>query len=93
MSGRNGSSSHQQNVELMREIGSTKGYDPMPPDQYLTYQNKRYPPKLRLWAWMLSKTIRQGHRSAYAVEEHGKGLTIQHGAADLDMDEGDVRRA
>jgi hypothetical protein len=79
--------------QLMREMGSTKGFDPIPPDQYLTYQDTRYSPGQRLEAWMRSKTIRYGHRSPNAVDEHGNELYLKHAAADLKMDPGNVGRA
>src|SRR5690242_6399500 len=85
----NGASSVTQ---LMRAMGSEKGFDPMPPDQYLTYQDQRYSPAQRVWAWMLSKTIRHGHRSKHAVDEQGKPLTLQHAALQLEMDGGNVRK-
>jgi len=93
MSANGNGNSQQQNVDLMRMIGSTRGYDPIPPDQYLTYQDQRYAPKLRLWAWMLSRTIRQGYRSPHAVDQNGHALGLQHAAADLGMDVANVYRA
>jgi hypothetical protein len=99
MSGAEKKPPHRQNGEssplqdFAREVGSTKGTDPIPPDQYLTYQDKRYPPAIRLWAWMLANTIRQGRRKAWAVDEKGNPLNLQRAAADLDMDEGNIRRA
>ena len=80
-------------TQLMRAMGSEKGFDPMPPDQYLTYQDQRYSPAQRVWAWMLSKTIRHGHRSKHAVDEQGKALTLQHAELQLEMDGGNVRKA
>jgi hypothetical protein len=77
----------------MSKLGSKKGFDPMPPDQYLTYQNKRYSPTLRLWAWVLAHTIRLGHRSPRCVDKSGRELTLKHASADLDMDPGGVRHA
>lgn len=80
-------------VQLMREMGSTKGFDPIPPDQYLTLRDSRYPPEQRLLWWMASKTIRYGHRSPYAVDELGKELRINHAEAELGIDPGNLRRA
>lgn len=79
--------------ELMKELGSAKGFDPFPPDQYLSFIDERYPATWRLWAWVLSKTIRQGHRQPYCVDAKGRELRLQHAAADLDMDVSNVYRA
>src|SRR5512132_958284 len=78
---------------LMRAMGSTKGFDPMPPDQYLSYQDKRYPLKIRFWAWLCAHTIRLGHRSPWAVGRKGQELHIEHAAADLDVDVANLREA
>jgi hypothetical protein len=77
-------SSHLQ--QFARDLGSTKGLDPIPPDQYLTYQNARYPDTVRLWAWMLGHTIRLGFRKAYACDKSGKALSLGAAAADLGCD-------
>lgn len=74
-------------------LGSTKGLDPIPPDQYLTYQDKRYPLKLRLWAWELSHTVSRNARSPHAVNAKGKALSLKHAAADLEEDLANVHRA
>lgn len=76
------------------DIGSTKGVDPIPPDQYLTLQDHPlFEQAQRLWAWLLSKTIRYGHRSPHAVDDQFKELWLKHAAADLGMDAGNARRA
>jgi len=80
-------------VQFAKDLGCKKGLDPIPPDQYLTYQDARYSPALRLWAWLLAHTIRQKHRKPYAVDAHGKEMTLQNAATDLQMDDGNVRRA
>ncbi len=89
----NGKSNGSHLETFAKEIGSTKGLDPIPPDQYLTYQDKRYRPDQRLWSWLLSHTIRLGKRKAWAVNDVGKELTLQHAAADLGMDDANVRQA
>jgi hypothetical protein len=89
----NGKSNGSHLETFARELGSTKGLDPIPPDQYLTFQDKRYPPTIRLWAWHLAHTIRLGKRKAWAVDDAGKELTLQHAAADLGMDGGNIRHA
>jgi len=80
-------------MELMLAMGSTKGFDPIPPEQYLTLRDKRYPPEQRLLWWLASKTIRHGHRSPYAVDDQGKELRLKHAAGELNMERGNVRRA
>jgi len=84
-------SERSESMQLMLAMGSKKGFDPIPPDQYLTYQDPRYPPDVREWAWMLSKTIRHGYRSPYAVDERGKELRLEDMARDLGMDAGNAR--
>jgi hypothetical protein len=80
--------------DFTQAIGSSKGFDPIPPDQYLTYQDRRYSPSQRLWAWMLAHTIALGHRSPWAVDRKTKKLLqIDDAARDLGMDPGDARRA
>lgn len=80
-------------TELMRMLKSSKGYDPIPPDQYLTYQDARYPPPIRLWAWLLSKTIRSGHRkSRCATDNAGRPLMLADAARDLGMNSGTASR-
>jgi hypothetical protein len=79
-------------TELMHAMGSAKGFDPIPPDQYLTLRDKRYPPGQRLLWWLHSKTIRHGHRSPYAVDDQGRELWLKHAAVELDMDGGNIRR-
>jgi hypothetical protein len=84
---------YQQAVTLMKEMGSKRGFDPIPPDQHAWVMAKDQPPLQRLWGWMCAKTIHWGHRSPYAVTKGGEELHIEHAAADLDMDEGNMRRA
>ena len=79
--------------QLMKAVGSPKGYDPIPPPQYLTFQNSRYPPAMRVWAWLLSKTIRAGHRTPYATDDAGAELKLSDCAAQLKMNAGNVSRA
>ena len=78
--------------QLMHDMGA-RSFDPMPPDQYLSYLDRRYSPAQRLWAWLLAKTIRRGHRSPYAVDERGNDLYLKHAAAELQMDPGNARHA
>lgn len=55
-----------ENLELVKQMGSKKGYDPIPPDQYLYFLNSADEVQ-RVVAWVRSKTIRLGHRSPWAV--------------------------
>lgn len=80
-------------ARLARELGSPRGVDPIPPDQYLTYMGDEHPETLRLWAWVLSKTIRLGHRRASCVDERGRPLRLSDAARELEIGEANVRRA
>ncbi len=75
------------NLALVQAMGSTKGYDPMPPDQYLCfldYNLRLGPTAHRLLAWLRAKTIRgrPGGRTAFARDERGD-LSLKHAARDL----------
>jgi hypothetical protein len=70
------------NEELMAQMGSENGYDPIPPDQYLYFLNDRDPLQ-RLLAYVRSKTIRVRHRSSYCVDEYGNPITLEQIAADF----------
>jgi hypothetical protein len=78
---------------LMAAMGSTKGFDPMPPDQYLYFLGKKESPLQRLLALVRSKTIRKDHRSAHCVDENGKELRQADLRRELGMDWGNFRRA
>src|ERR1700674_3075149 len=78
---------------LMKVMGSKKGLDPIPPDQHSWQMKDGQTPLHRLWSWMCGHCIAKGHRHGYAVDAHGKALTIEQAAADLDMDPGVCRRA
>ena len=83
-----------ENDALMKMIDSKKGYHPMPVDQYSTYVDGRYPPKIRLWAWMMAALIKQGRRKTpYCADGEGKPLTLKNAARDLKLDKGNVARA
>lgn len=73
---------HQNNIELMRSMGATKGYDPIPPDQYLYFLYDS-DPRQKALAWVRAKTIRLNHRSPYCTNEDGNALTLSHMAADF----------
>lgn len=77
--------------ELMRAIGA-KSTDPTPTPQYMTLTDQRYEPRIRVWAWVLSKTIRNGHRMPYCVDLGGKSLRIKDAAAELGMNASNVAR-
>jgi hypothetical protein len=89
------SSPHEKNIKLVRAMGGTKGYNPMPLDQHawLMELGQNYPPLMMLWAWMCDKTIQVGHRSPYAVDERGRELRILDAVRDLKTDAGNLRRA
>jgi hypothetical protein len=77
---------HQQIVNLMKQMGSRAGYNPMPPDQHRWTMGKKRGPLYRFWGWMCDHTLSYGHRSPYAVDANGSERHIEHAAADLEMD-------
>lgn len=78
------------NLTLVKLMGSKRGYDPMPPDQYEWQRAEGEPPLYRLWSWLCGHTVRQGHRSPYAVNEKGKPLALRDAAKALELDKGFV---
>ena len=82
-------SEYQRVRLLMKEIGSSSGFDPIPPDQHAWMLDPTQPPLQRMWAWMLAHTIHWGHRTAYATDKRsdgrqpGRELHMEHIAADL----------
>src|SRR5579872_6218443 len=78
--------------ELMKDMGSDKGFDPIPPDQYLTYLSETESPEQRALAWMRAHTIRMGHRKPYAVNSKGRELHLADMARDLKWEEANVYR-
>lgn len=79
--------------QLAKAMKTKKGFDPMPPDQYLTYRDRRYPPAVRLWAWIISKTMRLGHRSPFCVDGQGRDLSLSDAYRELGLDRSLARRA
>ena len=67
-------------------LGSKKGTHPIPPDQYLSYQDKRYGrfPALRLWSWLVEHSIAPGHRKGPATD-HGRLVKLTDAAKALKM--------
>jgi hypothetical protein len=78
------------NLALAKAMGSKRGYDPMPPDQHEWQRAEGEPPLYRLWSWMCGHTIRQGHRSAFAVDERGKAVALKDAARELKIDLGQI---
>lgn len=76
----------------MKAMGSKKGFDPIPPDQHSWTLASGQPPLLRMWGHMCAHTIRKGHRKPYAVDAHGKPITLEDIARDLKMDPALCRR-
>lgn len=85
------SNDYKEAVGLMKAMGSTKGFDPIPPDQHAWTMHKDEPPLLRMWGWMCTHTIHWGHRSPFAVNKERHELHLEHIAADLDLDEANAR--
>ena len=77
----------------MADMGSTKGFDPMPPDQYLYFLGKKEPPLQRLLALVRSLTIQRGRRSPYCVDERGKEMRPADLERALQMEHGNFNRA
>lgn len=90
---RTGKSDLQLVRELMKEMGSKNGFDPMPPDQHSWTMRRDRPPLYRLWGWMCAHTIHWGHRTPYATSSQGDTLAIENAAEDLGMDAGNTYRA
>jgi hypothetical protein len=86
-------SDHTNNIDLIRRMGGTKGYDPMPPDQHAWPMKFGGTHVQMLWSWMCANTIARGRRSPYAVDEKGHDRHIEHAAADLNLDLANARRA
>lgn len=78
--------------ELMQQMGSKDGFSPIPPTQHRWQIGATEPPLYRVWSWMCAHTIDWGHRSPFAVDKTGRELHLEHIAADLDMDEANVRQ-
>jgi hypothetical protein len=79
--------------DFAKLIGSKKGTDPIPPDQYRTYQHKRYPEDLRVWSYLMECSIAPGHRKGPATTAHGRKLTPTDIMRALKMNKGGVNRA
>lgn len=88
------------NLDLMRKMGSTKGYDPMPPDQHQWQRAKGEPLIHRIWSVLCAHTIRgretkpgQTVRTPYATKDDGKTPFMAPDLVrELDDDRGNVRR-
>src|SRR5262245_2437241 len=68
--------------ELMKAMGSKKGYSPMPVEQH-TVDLYNPNPVIRLRAWIWSKTLLQGHRCPWCVDEHGFPITLEVAATEF----------
>lgn len=79
-----------KNIQLMRAMGSKRGYDPIPPSQYEWQRADGEPPLLRMWSWFCAHTIAHGRMSPYAVREDGTAATLKDCAKDLALDLGQV---
>jgi hypothetical protein len=81
---------HGRVMELLKEIGGRDGYEPIPWDQIGWHGRASQSPLQRMWAWLISKTLRKSHWSPYAItkrnEYGGEELHIEHAAKDLGMD-------
>lgn len=82
----------QEAYALMKAMGSTSGFDPIPPDQHKWQMAAGEDPLHRIWSWLCAHTIHWGHRSPYAISKEGDELHLENIATDLGMDEANVRR-
>lgn len=80
-------------MRLMAEMGSEKGWDPIPPDQYLYFLGKHEAPLQRLLALVRKLTIGRDARSPYCMDENGKEVRSAHLEKMLGMDHGNFQRA
>lgn len=81
---------HGDNIDLIKAMGSKRGYDPMPPAQYEWQAADSEPPLYRMWSWFCRHTIASGYMSPFAVREDGQAATLKDCAADLGLDLGQV---
>jgi len=73
-----------RNTTLMKAMGSKSGrYDPEPPDQNLINLHRGETARIRVQAWVKSKTTAYRHESPYCVDEHGKTLYVENMALEL----------
>lgn len=89
-------SEYQTVNDLMKELGSPDGFDPLPPGQHRWHMDREgTTPIQRMWAWMVKHTVHWGHRTAYAAIRDGnkiRELHMEHCAKDLNMDLGNAYR-
>lgn len=76
-------------ADLMRIIGGTGRFDPLPPDQHRWQARDSEPPKHRMWSWMIGHTV--ARRSPQAIDDFGHDLHLNDMAKDLGMDPANVR--
>lgn len=81
-----------RNRKLMIDMGSKNGaYTPEAPDMWLYVMNHGRDACERALAWVKSCTVAYGRNSAFAIDEHGKQLYIEHLAVALDWKEQTAR--
>lgn len=82
------------NLDLVKAMGSKKGYDPIPPDQYNFFRNSPDGVQ-KILAYMRAHTIGLGCRSPYALAKNGtRPLTKADIARDcFNGDRGNAGRA
>lgn len=82
-------------TDMMRRMGSNRGFTPLPPDQH-EWQKTHDDPVLRLWSWMVSHSV--GHpviefRREWAVDEFGHDVDIARAEKDIGGEPANIRRA
>jgi len=87
---------HSRVLDLMKEIGSPDGYEPMPYSQIRRFMDKGESEANRVWGCLAAHTLRKGHWSAYAIKVARDGTVVElhtrHFAEILGIDPASVRR-
>lgn len=82
----------QTPLQQLAALLGSKNTHPIPPDQYTTYQDKRYSPAIRLWSLLVQCSIAPKHQQGPATY-HGQPLTLAVISHILRMDPGTTRLA
>jgi hypothetical protein len=81
-------------MQLMRDVGSTEGYSPIPPRHYL-FQMRRSNPdqKERLMGGIFRHTIHKDYKRAWCVDSEGKPFKLRQLAAELEMEYAEAEKS
>jgi len=75
-------------TELIKEMGSKRGWDPIPPSQYEWQGGAGEPPLYRMWSWLCCHILAADKRNASALRNDGSTAGLKDLADDLGMDLG-----